>query len=128
MAGTCTISAFLIDGIRGINFNWESNSGGVVSGVTSITNLTGILKSSLVYPDQASGYTPDSGFDVIMYNGDSNDLFNSLQLNCTDAPANFAKMHSLPNSTHTLMIQETAELRIDNAGNNKRGYVVITLE
>jgi hypothetical protein len=63
-----------------------------------------------------------------MFNADSNDLFNSLQLNLTDAPANFAMMHSIPNSTHTLMIAETAELRIDNAGNNRRGYVVITLE
>jgi hypothetical protein len=128
MAGTCTQSAFLINGIRGINFVWESNSGGEVSNVTSITELTGVLESSLVYPSQASGYVPDSGFDCYMFNADSFDLFNALQINQTDAPKNFAKMHSLPNSTATLLVKETARLHIENAGNNRRGYVVITLK
>jgi hypothetical protein len=26
MAGTCTVSAFLLEGVRGIYFDWESNS------------------------------------------------------------------------------------------------------
>jgi len=126
--GTCTTSAWKMQGIRGITFTWESDSGGIVTDVTCLTGVTGILKNSLVYPSQASGYVPDSGFDCYLFNADSFDLFNGVQINQTDLPKNWAKTLSYTNSSQVLLVNETMRLHIENVGNNRRGYVVVTLE
>lgn len=126
--GTCTVSTWITQGLRGMTFTFESDSGGTVTEVTCLTNVTGILKSSLVYPSQASGYVPDSGFDAYIFNADSFDLLNGQGENITDAPQNWAKVLSYPNSSQVLLVNETMRLHIENCGNNRRGYVIVTLE
>lgn len=126
--GTCTTSSWKMQGMRGITFTWESDSGGTVTDVTCLTGVTGVLKQALIYPSQASGYVPDSGFDAYMFNADSFDLFNGQGANITDLPQNWAKMLSYPNSNQVLLVNETMRLHIENLGNNRRGWVVVTLD
>jgi len=126
-AGTCTTSAWKIQDIRGFTFTWESNSGGTVQEVTSLTNVTGILRTSHVHPSADSGYVPSSGFDVYLFDEHSTDLFSDKHANVGAAPTNHKATHSYPTSDQVMLTNESIRLHIINAGNNKRGYVAITL-
>lgn len=125
--GTCTVSTWLNQGIRGFTFDWESNSGGIVSDVTCLQNVTGVLRTSHVHPNENSGYVPDSGFDVYLFDEHSTDLFNDAHANVGGAPTKHKATHSYPTSDQILLTNESIRPHVINAGNNKRGQLIITL-
>lgn len=125
MAGTITTSTFFEDGVRGIYWSWECNSGGIVSG-NQITGVYGKYLCHKITPDQSSGYVPDSGYDVKIYDSNSQDLMAGTGANQTDAlPSNQWVMPWFPNSYMIYLTNETLELRIDNAGNDRLGEIEV---
>jgi hypothetical protein len=127
MPGTVTTSYFNkeSDGVRGVNLAWACDSGGDVSGVTFGFGWGKI--DAVHFRLNVNSWTPDSGYDVNLFNADSIDILNGVGANLVDTAAAVWKYPILPDSGSIHLIGDTLELNVANAGNDRRGDIVILL-
>jgi len=126
-AGSCSNSMVKESGLRIISFNWTSDGSGDVSGVGSVTKITGVIMGVLFIPNSTD--QPTNLYDVTILNSGGADVLHGVGVDLPQATTDTGAYRT-PFTTDggvVVLNNETLEIKVQHAGSAKKGKIFLIL-
>lgn len=128
MAGSVSISYQETRTVRKITLDWTSDASGNVSG-TNTKYLSGEILRIIFIPD-SGGTQPTDGYDVVLNDDNGVDILANQGANLSNANTSVvcpgvALKDGTTTSVRPVVIDDTLELQVSNAGASKGGKVIL---